>query len=166
VDLAHYNNTINGESRINGTTYNSSASDTYVFPNLKIGKVNTEERKYVSYTTTYLDDQAEYNLFYESLDFNYDKFGETINGLKPYYGAHIGLGFLTFEAAGNSTTKSSIEYGMQAGLLKEIDKSSNFELGVKYKLGTAKIQYTSGSDYAKLEADSVIAFFVGYNKKF
>jgi hypothetical protein len=166
ADLVSHNNSINGEATVSGTTYSGSESDTYTSPSLKLGKINEDRRIYVNYSTSYSGDETYYNLYYESLDFNYDILGDEISGLRPFYGAHIGLGALTFETNITSTTENGLEYGLQAGILKEFNENSSLEVGAKYTKASADMTFTAGANTATLSADSRMSLYIGYNYKF
>ena len=158
LDMAQYDNSMSGSVTGNDGTYSGSSSDTYTSPNIKLGIEAKNNRQYASYSLLYDKDY----ISYKSLDFNYDKFAENINGITPYYGGHVGMGWLTV----NGVTDSSIEYGFQGGILNRFDKKSSLEVGFKYKIATASLSATYNSTLYTINADNAVALYVGFNTKF
>ena len=157
IDSVKYTNSINGSATINGTTY-SGSSDTFISPNIKLGIETKSSRKYVSYSLLYKKN----NILYESYNLNYDKFLKRIEGLTPYIGVHIGMGKLDIDG----TSDSSIEYGIQCGMINQYEKMVSAEIGFKYKKGTASLNGTNSSSSETIEVNNARALYIGINRKF
>ncbi len=190
ANIASANSTIkgtlgltSGSATVDGTTYSAgdsisvSDSDRDANINFKFGIINTEGRYYVKTGDIYDVD----GISYKSTTLNYDKFvGSTINGFKPYVGAHIGKGKLDILGYNNTGT----EYGIQVGALKQIDNNLAFELGLRHSrsnakltdstaattesgtLGSSSYSLTNAILEASVEAEKMTSLYLGLNYKF
>lgn len=160
---------ISGTASYNGTTVSGSASDSDRDTgfNIKVGKLVDGGRIYLQTGKLYDDGILEYT----STTLNYDKFfTKTSNGFTPFLGAHIGSG--SFDILGYSETGT--EYGIQAGMLKDIDNKMQVEFGLRHTFTSAKFTANESGTYAgnsysvngELSSDDGTGFYVGMNYKF
>ncbi|MCK5110643.1 MAG: SPOR domain-containing protein [Arcobacteraceae bacterium] len=110
---------------------------------------------------------------YSSTTLGYDRLFNLYKGYIPYAGVHIGSGKLEDELFGN---KNINEYGVQAGILKDINKNFQFEAGIIYTQFSGKITATNrsgtyqGSAFTNLngsrEMKDFAGIYTGLNYKF
>ena len=126
--------------------------------NIKVGQEGFESRQYLNYSVEY----NKASFAYCSLGYSYDKFAEDINGVIPFYGVHLGVGKLKT----SQYTDKGLEYGVQGGILKQIDDKSTFEAGVKYKVTTASASVVDVAVTTDSDINSMTSLYVGYNIRF
>jgi len=160
--------TLSGTATYDGNNISGSASDSDrdTNINIKAGIVNNNNR--YSVQTGKLYDEGEVS--YTSTTLNYDRLFTETSGFTPFVGVHIGKG--KFEVYGWETT--STDYGIQAGVLKDLNKNFQFEAGLRYTKSNASFYVNeAGTDNGKayninatLEADDATAMYIGVNYKF
>ncbi len=160
--------TLSGTATYDGNDISGSASDSDrdTNINIKAGIINNNNR--YSIQTGKLYDEGE--VTYTSTTLNYDRLFTETNGFTPFAGVHIGKG--KFEIYGWNTTGT--EYGIQAGVLKDLKKNFQFEAGLRYTKSNASFSVNEAGTYngkayninATLEADDATAMYIGINYKF
>jgi|GEM_PF-3618675 len=158
IDLAYHNSS----ATISGETYSGSDSESNVYPSIRAGIIDSDYRVYARYDIAYDEKVDGIDMSYDSLDLNMEALHILAPETNLYYGAHIGLGWLAIEGE----TDNGIQYGVQAGIIQDINQNFSLEFGLRYTIATAGFDITVAGDNAKLEADSVLTASVGANYKF
>ena len=107
-----------------------------------------------------------------AINYEYLIIDEKLNGFIPYVGAHIGYGKTTF--SDGFEDKSSLDYGLNLGVIKDITPNISLELGYKLTIVDEKSSISgtftdgtnsiSGTIYE--ENKNVNTFAFGINYKF
>ena len=178
------NETYNGTVTISGT----SESGTYVDNGnledktfgIKVGAIiENNHRIYLNYyklTDTVYDNKVSYAL--PSINYDYLIINNALQGFIPYVGAHVGYGKTNF---GNLfevvdfEDKSSLDYGINLGVIKDLTKNISLELGYRYTKVDQKSSISgtftdqvgdSISGTVSQEIEDVQTFSLGINYKF
>ena len=175
-------NLTGGSATLDGTTYNApdsasySSSDSDNNLNIKFGIDEKNARYYIQTGNLYDVD----NVKYSSTTLNYEVKLEPFSGVTPFVGAHIGRGKVTVASA----SKTGSEYGLQAGILKNINNNLQFETGFRYTKSNISASYSivndtssgtyNGHSYStnnadmnlKAEITHITALYIGINYKF
>ncbi len=154
IDLAHHDVSITGSAAGNS----ASDSDTDVSPSIKAGVIADNYRAYVRYDKAYDD----YDIAYDSLDVSFEGLSKVAPSTSLYYGAHLGQGW--FELYGEE--ESGLQYGIQGGLIQDINENFSLEVGARYTMATAEFSATYNGDTYKVEADDIVTLSVGATYKF
>ncbi|MEN8302862.1 MAG: hypothetical protein ABFQ64_02175 [Campylobacterota bacterium] len=157
LDLVHHDVTFSLSDTYSGMS--GSGEDSHVAPSFKIGMVADEYRLYGRYDIAY----DEYGISYDSLDLNLEGLHSLSMNTNLYYGLHAGMGW--FDIAGIVTDEGP-QYGLQAGVIQDINQNLSLEAGIRYTIATAGFYFADGIDSLTLDADSVLALSVGVNFKF
>jgi opacity protein-like surface antigen len=169
---------INGTAIIGGTTYTGSTSFSESLKDntfgLKAGAIiENNHRVYLSYyklkDSVYGEDVS-YQL--PAINYDYLIIHDKLKGFIPYVGAHIGYG--KTEYALGLSDESSMDYGLNVGVMKNITDNISLELAYKYTFvneeSSVSGAYTSGADSFtgtyKQELEEVQAITFGINYKF
>jgi opacity protein-like surface antigen len=147
----------------------------------KIGSyINDSQRIYISYLSAkdnilndneYITHDLEYNIA-----LNYDYIFTNLNfyDLKPYVGLNIGYSKLSLSTATTDTDfssgldDSSINYGLQTGLIYPINNNFDLELGIAYtKLGLSNDAIFANKPATfEWELDHMMKYSFGVSYKF
>lgn len=160
---------ISGTVTINSTTYSAGYKDSDRDTNLnaKFGYIDNSARYYIQ--TGKLFDKG--TTEYKSTTINYDRLlNKTVSGFIPFVGLHIGRG----EGKIYGLKDTGNEYGIQAGILNNINDKAQFEAGVRHTFTSAKLTASQSGTYVghtysvngELSSDDVTALYVGLNYKF
>nr|WP_321267794.1 outer membrane beta-barrel protein [uncultured Sulfurimonas sp.] len=155
--------TISGKTTTGSATYEETLKDNTF--GLKVGAIiENNHRVYFSYYK--LEDKVygetvSYQL--PSLNYDYLIINDKLNGFMPYVGAQLGYGKTEFapvlgESLGST---SSLSYGINFGVIKEIVKNFSLELAYKY---TFINQSSSISGTIVNGADSITGTYEQENK--
>jgi len=169
--------TINGNTETGSFSDNSSVKDNTF--GIKAGAIlDKNHRVYINYfklKDTVYDNDVSYTL--PSINYDYLILNDKLNGFVPYIGAHIGYGKTDFGdfIGSDFEDKSSLDYGINLGVIKDINKNVSLELGYRYTIVDEKTTQSgtftdadgdsiSGTVYQ--ENDSVSTFTFGVSYKF
>ncbi len=106
--------------------------------NFKVGTI-TNNNRFTIATGKKLDTMG---MQYSSTTLGYDRLLGLYAGYIPFAGVHIGKGKIEDELFGN---KNMDEYGMQAGIMKNINKNLQFEIGMIITIFSDEIKATNRS---------------------
>ncbi len=150
-----------------GSIVVNTPADTNI--NFKVGVLTDYDR----FTITAGKKLDAIGMKYSSTTIGYDILFNLYKEYIPYAGVHIGSGKLEDELFGN---KNINEYGVQAGILKDINENFQFEAGIIYTQFSGKITATNrsgtyqGDTFTNLngsrEMKDFAAIYTGLNYKF
>ncbi|MCT7446597.1 outer membrane protein [Aliarcobacter skirrowii] len=170
---------ISGTYTSGGTTYSGSFSYSETLKDttlgIKIGAIlEKNHRVYFNYFK--MEDKIEgekYSYQLPAINYEYLIIDEKLNGFIPYVGAHIGYGKTTFSDVFED--KSSLDYGLNLGIIKDVAPNLSLELGYKLTIVDEKSSisgsgtFTDGTTYSGTiyqENKNVNTFAFGINYKF
>lgn len=137
---------------------NDYLKDTTV--NIKFGFINNFYRQYLQYGKLFNKEYMTYN----SLTYNFDKiFTLYTLGLDTFIGAHIGIGKIDNTLA-NKLTDYGTEFGMQCGVLKDINKYVQIETSVRYTQSKVNIHNITSYELRN-KLNNYKSFYIGLNYK-
>jgi|GEM_PF-1934672 len=161
---------VSGTMNIGGTIYSvveNTPSDNNL--NFKFGMIDNSNRYTISTGTKLKDKGTEYS----SIAISYDYLFEKNDIYTPFIGVSFGKGKLKDELFGNHNVT---EYGVQTGVIIDIENNFEFEAGVSYtKLScdttaTNKSGTYQGNTFTNmngsLDIKSATGLYIGINYKF
>lgn len=114
----------------------TGVSDKYNFKDTTFGIkagaiIDDNHRTYFSYmkaSDTLDGEKSSYSL--PAINYDYLIKNDKLNGFIPYVGAHIGYGKTKFNSY--LKDKSSVDYGLNLGVIKDINEKVSLEVGYRY----------------------------------
>jgi len=141
---------------------NFNTEDTGTVYGFKFGSQQTNWR--TSFGYNYFDSgdsKLTQNLLYVSADYI---FTNEVEVIRPYIGGNVGYTFFDYD--GNEVD-NSFSYGLQAGVILNLDYNFNIDVGAKYTLYSNSVTYPYYYEDYYIEAfDDSLSFTIGLNYKF
>ena len=141
---------------------NFNTEDTGTVYGFKFGSQQTNWRSSFGYN--YFDSgdsKLAEHAFYVSADYI---FTDEVEVLRPYIGGNVGYSFFEYDG---DEIDNSISYGLEAGLIINLDYNFNIDIGAKYTIYSMSLTYPYiYEDYYFEAFDDSLTFLLGVNYKF
>ena len=171
LDIASIDANVEGRVSMEGVNASKNIDFKDITVILKAGMIlEKNHRLYFSYintSDTIEGTKADYSL--PAINYDYLIKHDRLNGFMPYVGIHIGYGKTDFGTDG-LVNESSVDYGFQVGVLKDITENISLELGYKFTFIDAESSISGTvlgvATTVTYENKDTRALFFGVNYKF